>query len=319
MSLAETAPRQAVSSDSQSTETRQAGNGLDRRGPMRPAVLEPSRRRLSGRLAIGLFQVGDICALICGVIVSQRASTGWDIRLLAQLVGACAAPMILGMTGAYAFSRRQGLISQILTTSAAMGATLGAVALTLILGGRSQWAPEAIIQWSICNAVPLVGLHIIWWGLVRHWRASGRLTPNLIVVGATGAATRLINTLLESGDAHVLGLFDDRAARSPESVNGVPVLGGTKDLVGHRIMPYVDRLVISVPSKARQRVRELIERLQVLPNEIVLLLDRDDDGQESETISRIADVPLAHISGPPSNEVRALFKRAQDFLVGLLA
>jgi len=195
----------------------------------------------------------------------------------------------------------------------------GAAALVLIFSSSSSAVPRAFQLWALFGALPVLGLHILWWALVRRWRATGRLTPNIIVVGATGAASRLINSLLQSRDAHVLGLFDDRAARSPTTVEGVPVLGGTRDLMNHRIMPYVDRLVISVPSKARQRVRELIERLQVLPNEVVLLLDKDDDGQESDAISRIADVPLAHISGPPSNEVRALFKRLQDVVIGVLA
>jgi lipopolysaccharide/colanic/teichoic acid biosynthesis glycosyltransferase len=40
---------------------------------------------------------------------------------------------------------------------------------------------------------------------------------------------------------------------------------------------------------------------------------------EAAAISRIADVPLAHISGPPSNDVRALAKRIQALVIGALA
>jgi len=40
--------------------------------------------------------------------------------------------------------------------------------------------------------------------------------------------------------------FHDRKGRAPDSIRGVPMLGDTTALVGHRIMPYVDRVVITV-------------------------------------------------------------------------
>ena len=39
-------------------------------------------------------------------------------------------------------------------------------------------------------------------------------------------------------------------------------------------MPYVDRIVIAVPQNAQARVRQLIERLGVLPNEVMLFVDQ---------------------------------------------
>jgi polysaccharide biosynthesis protein PslA len=139
------------------------------------------------------------------------------------------------------------------------------------------------------------------------------------VVGATGAAERLIAAALKSREVNILGVFDDRAARRPKDLRGVPVLGGSEALLGHRVLPYVDRIVITVPAKAGERVRQLVERLRVLPNEIVLLLDGADPASEAEAIDRIADVPLARISGPPSDHGKALAKRVQDLAVGALA
>jgi Undecaprenyl-phosphate glucose phosphotransferase len=145
------------------------------------------------------------------------------------------------------------------------------------------------------------------------------LTPNIVVVGATGSAERLIKSMLASREANVLGVFDDRAARSPSALHGVPVLGDTQALLEHRIMPYVDRVVISVPSKARDRVGQLIERLRVLPNEITLLLDGEDEAHEAAAIERIAQMPLARISGPPADQARAFAKRVQDIVIGATA
>jgi hypothetical protein len=56
-------------------------------------------------------------------------------------------------------------------------------------------------------------------------------------------------------------------------VLGVPVLGDTGALIGHRIMPYVDRVIIAVNSTAQARVDQLVERLEVLPNPVSLFVD----------------------------------------------
>jgi exopolysaccharide biosynthesis polyprenyl glycosylphosphotransferase len=117
----------------------------------------------------------------------------------------------------------------------------------------------------------------------------------------------------------VLGVFDDRLGRAPADIAGVPVLGDTNALIGHPIMPYVDRLVITVSSVARSRVRQLVERLSVLPNEIMLFVDHDSEAGRAAALARIIDTPLARVSGEPSDERRALVKRLQDLAVGAVA
>src|SRR5690606_38826469 len=50
-----------------------------------------------------------------------------------------------------------------------------------------------------------------------------------------------------------------------------------------------------------------------------LLLEGEEAEREDAAFSRVLDVPLAYISGPPTNQTRAFVKRCQDVVVGLLA
>jgi Undecaprenyl-phosphate glucose phosphotransferase len=201
----------------------------------------------------------------------------------------------------------------------AFAAGLAATALALLPTlPLTQQAP-ALAAWTPWAAGLIGLLHGLWWWGVQRGRATGRLTPNIVVVGATPTANRLIGAALRARDVNVLGIFDDRLDRAPRDLQGVPVLGDTNTLVDHRIMPYVDRIVITVPSRARERVREVIERLRVLPNEITLLLDGEDAAYEAQALSRLADIPLAHISGPPAEHGRAFAKRLQDLVIGVPA
>ena len=114
-------------------------------------------------------------------------------------------------------------------------------------------------------------------------------------------------------------MFDDRLGRAPGEVCGVPVLGDTTALLDHRMMPYVDRVVITVSSQAQGRVRQLIERLRVLPNDVSLFLDIDGEAAPSAMLSRLAAAPLAQVSGARQDESRLFAKRVQDVVLGVLA
>jgi Undecaprenyl-phosphate glucose phosphotransferase len=292
----------------------------DRRGPMRPAALTPTRSRLTGWMLGVIFRLADATGLAAIAVAAAPLAVG-DLEtasLTPFLVGALVLLWSLSTMKAYAFARAEGLGRHLVRVAAGFG--LAALALELLLAGfrPAIVAPRPFGLWFLASFLAVYGLHALWWVLVRRWRANGRLTPNIVLVGATQNAERLIALALNSREAAVLGVFDDRAERIPPNVAGVPVLGDTGALLAHRIMPYVDRIVIAVPQNAQARVRQLIERLEVLPNELMLFIDQGPAGRAA-ALSRIAEAPLAPVSGAPSDERRALVKRAQDLVVGAAA
>lgn len=317
-------PAQAPSAAEQSqVETpavlAQLRDPADRRGPFRPKALVSSRARLQGWTVARFLQAADALALTAAAAALLLFPDTDPVSLVTATVGGVAVMGALSIFKAYDFQARESLGMQSVSVSGAfaMGAAFACMALLLISPHTSP--ADAFQVWAPIAWLGILGLHTAGWFAVRRWRASGRLTPNIVVVGATGAAERLVAAMLRTREANILGVFDDRAARSPRAIHGVPVLGDTQALLDHRIMPYVDRIVISVPSRARNRVGQLIERLRVLPNEITLLLDGEDEAHEAAAIHRIAHLPLARLSGPPTNHARALVKRAQDLAVGTLA
>jgi Undecaprenyl-phosphate glucose phosphotransferase len=184
-------------------------------------------------------------------------------------------------------------------------------------GPRAQWA--AWLVWAALVMVTLNGLHIGWSSIVARWRASGALTPNIVLVGATRHAEALIREALKRRDLNVLGIFDDRLARSPRAIEGVPVLGTADDLLTHKMTPYVDRIVLAIDPKAEARVRDLTARLRTLPNEVTLLVEPKDEAETRTALNRLAAAPLADVQGPVDDDRRAFNKRLQDLIFGLTA
>jgi len=294
---------------------------LDRRGPMRPAALSLARSRLTGWMLGAIFRAADVAALALIALAAAVTFSGGALTAAAFapfVVGAIILLWSLTSLHAYDFAPRESLGGHLTRLAAGFG--LAALGLALVLAGfrPATVAPHPFGLWFLTSFVLLGALHALWWAIVRRWRAAGRLTPNIMVVGATANAERLIKAAMQSGEAAVLGVFDDRADRIPSHMAGVPVLGDTEALVRHRIMPYVDRIVITVPQHANARVRQLIERLEALPNQVMLFVDQGEAGRAA-ALSRIVDAPLAPVAGAPSDERRALVKRLQDLVVGGLA
>ena len=320
---APTAAETVAAAAAAAVEPRPARRGRERRGPMRPETLASARRRSGGQTLAVTFRALDVVAVAALTLILFDSGTTAGLLASPMAHGApfviAAVTAIIGLRAclAYDFAHSETLSRHLLKVAAAFGAAglLGVVLLRL-------WAPEVALLselglWCVTTFVLVYLLHVWWWSVVRRWRADGRLVPNIVVVGATENAERLIDAALKTRDVHVLGIFDDRAARSPDQIRGVPVLGDTRALATHRLLPFVDRIVITVTPSAQARVRHLIDRLSPLPNPVTLLMELE--GYAGPTLQRLADAPLAYVSGRPEDEKRAMAKRLQDVGVGALA
>lgn len=148
-------------------------------------------------------------------------------------------------------------------------------------------------------------------------RRRGLFSETAILVGATDNARRLIAGNARSRELDIVGVFDDRTSRAPSDIEGVPVIGAIDDLLGWDQLPHIDRIIVSVTSDARGRVRGLIERLRILPQRVVLLLDLDGFGSEKQTLAQIARSPAAYVCGAPEDLRRAIVKRCGDIFFAL--
>jgi Undecaprenyl-phosphate glucose phosphotransferase len=295
----------------------------DRRGPLRPGQLASVRERSSGWGLSILFRGVD-AALIFGLtwyLFDLAVPAGLLGSPLSQgapfLMGAAMAVTALKGTRAYDFSHSEKLHKHLIKVAASFAAAGAVVAVALaVLAPRPELLTHAAL-WCAAVFVLTYLTHVWWWAIVRDWRRAGRLTPNIVIVGATPNAERLIASALATREVAVLGVFDDRLDRAPDEILGVPVLGTTAELMEHRLLPFVDRIVITVTPAAQARVRGLIDKLRVLPNAVTLLLD--DGFTAPKALSRLADAPLTLVSGRPEDQARALSKRAQDVVIGTAA
>ncbi len=306
-------------------QTEAPAGGAARRGPFRPEVWRNARERHASRLAAHYFRAFDVLAVTGVTLLCAWAAA--DAPLLQTplshaLPFALGALTVLGLMrslGRYRFVRGQKTTVHLASVAAITACGAGVALLTSWASGglTTQWS--ACLVWAGLTLIVLNALHTGFSDVVARWRASGALTPNIVLVGATRHAEALIREALKRRDLNVLGIFDDRLARSPRAIEGVPVLGTADDLLSHRMTPYVDRIVLAIDPRAEARVRELNGRLQTLPNEVTLLVEPKDESETRKALNRLAAAPLADVQGPVDDDRRAFNKRVQDLLLGLVA
>jgi polysaccharide biosynthesis protein PslA len=209
--------------------------------------------------------------------------------------------------------------------------TMGALALALpfgvVVGGMaaiSSGRPllEGCFEASLLVMVAglcVIVVHFLASILVRSLSAAGLFSLNIVIVGATKAAEKLVADANMSGDLNIVGIFDDRLARAPKEIGGVQVIGDLDALMSWQHLPSVDRVIVTVSSAAQSRVKHLVEKLRGMPNKLVLAIDMQGFDSDGTTIGRIGNQPVAYVSGAPEDAKRAFWKRVQDIGIGSLA
>lgn len=287
---------------------------------------EPRRTSLPSRglhvdpgLPVKLIQVTDW--LIVAAAAQFAAMWGAGAGLLELSIGQASAFIAaalalkggLWLTDYYRFSP-----ARIRPERGMGGLALGAIAGVLI---ANAFAPDARGAAALAATLPfaamlLAGVHaaLAVWISAAHRR--GLFAENIVLIGATDAAQRLVARAAKSGEARIVAVVDDRTRRSPAQVGAAPVIGTVDDLLAWDGLPNVDRIVITVTQKAEARVRSMIERLRVAPNRVDLLLDFETQAVRGRRVERFGGAAVACVSGRPHNHRRALVKRTQDLVLG---
>lgn len=296
-----------------------------RRGPFRPNQLVTTRHRRSGDISVRLFKFTDFMAVLFFTAIAALLVAPEGYRRVALgdslpfMVMAASALWLLNAFELYRFNRKDTLWLHLGRLLGVFASAYGLGLLTSRLAIHIPYVTQAIHYWMGSSVAFFCLLHMLWFHMVSRWRDTGKLTPNIVIVGATKHAQKLIETALEQRNVNILGVFDDRHARATEDLYGVPILGGISTLMGHKITPFVDQIVIAIDPSAKARVKSIIEKLRALPNEVSLLVDIETESQRAAALSRMADLPLARVSGIAEDERKAFFKRVQDLIIGTVA
>ncbi|MBL4617908.1 MAG: exopolysaccharide biosynthesis polyprenyl glycosylphosphotransferase [Robiginitomaculum sp.] len=287
-------------------------------------TIPPTSSRVAKAFALRLFQAVDFVVLVAVALYIFNSVSPLPLGMAPFAISAqfVLAPFLvaagLAICNSYNFAHNEKLTAHWGKTICGLIVGAGFSSLLAVMSQLPLAEMSGLIMVLSVSSLAILALHANYMALITSWTRSGALATNVVMVGATPNAQKLIEENSATGELNVAGIFEDRAARSPKQVSGVPVIGNVDDLLKWEHLPNIDRIIITVTSTATTRVRAMIDRLRGLPQDLVLFVDMGNFNPQQTSLAKIANAPMAFISGGQTNEMRIFTKRLQDVVFASL-
>ena len=288
-------------------------------------ITVPKRQTNMSALRFG-FQGLDVI-LVCAIIaigiwngydgVNNR---GTMAAVAASVLGSVIFIAGLFVSSAYRFNATESLSAHLKTVAIASFSALG-VWLTVALIIRPEtFLPDALAKAGLGAIVLLTLLHALYYIQIRRLHLRSALSPTIVMLGATESARRIIEENAKTKELNILAIFDDRMARAPHNIHGVPVIGTVEDLLEWDALPYINRIVVTLPAMANKRKQDFVDRVRLLPNRIAFVVDEFETlNHVQQRVSEIAEISLRDVTGNPKSGRHTALKRLLDIGISATA
>jgi Undecaprenyl-phosphate glucose phosphotransferase len=276
---------------------------------------------VSPAVVVGLLRLADAAVVLLAAIAAYltRFHTFEEFGTLEVYAGVLAvllATNIFQLAGLYAFPQMTNLFLQ----SGRILLAWAAVTLSLLALGFMTKAPLVdtsrlwVGLWFVYGFFGLFTARLVLKHQIQRWQAGGRLTRNLVIVGAGEHGQRLIEHLGRHGDTaeRVIAVFDDRRERVPSSIDGLPVLGGVDDLLVFARQNAIDQVIVALPWDAENRLLALMKKLRSLPVDVRLCPDMIGFHLPHRQVTHVGGVPMLNVFEKPLAGWNYIVKSFED-------
>ena len=283
-----------------------------------------TRTPVSPRIVSGAVRAVDAgVVLACAVLAYAAWLAGgrgavehyYPVVLVAILLQA----NIFHIAGLYRFESFTNLAYQIGRAAVAWSLVfLLLIAVAFLTKTSDQFSRGWTLIWFASGLACLTALRIALYLRIRRWIAEGRLTRNIAIVGAGEHGARLVHHLnaLRGGDTRVVGIFDDRADRVPDVIEGYPLAGTIDTLLRFARAHRVDQIIVALPWSAEERLLEILQRLRELPVDVRLSPDMIGFRLAHASFGRLGAIPVIDVFRKPLSDWKLLSKDIEDRLLG---
>jgi len=201
----------------------------------------------------------------------------------------------------------------------ASGAALGLWLTAALIYKPDTFLPDALAKAGLLATAMIVILHTIYHYKIHREHERGALAPTIVMLGATESARRLIEENAKTRELNILAIFDDRISRAPLNIHGVPIVGRIEDLLDWDSLPYIDRIVVTLPGMAEQRKLQFIEQVRLLPNRLAFVVDEFENlNHVQQRLSQIAEIGMREFTGKPKTGQQIVLKRFVDISISAI-
>lgn len=301
--------------------------GKDRRKQRQTTTdLNVQKRRIDGyglRLLLKFADITWITAIITLVLWNAYIGTNNHSVIAPIAAGCVGAAAFIGMLlcmESYRFVPAENYIEHLKRIAVASASALG-LWLTFALTIRpATFLPDTLALSGLIATMGLFGLHTLYYIHTRRLHKASALTPNIVMLGVTDSARRLIEENSRTRELNIVAIFDERLSRTPHDIHGVPVVGKINDLLTWEDLPYIDRIVVTLPGIAQERKKQFIEKIRLLPNRIAFVVDEFENlDHVQQRLSQIAAIDMRDFGHTSISNLHTVLKRGVDIVLSGIA
>jgi len=284
-------------------------------------------RRIHQQISVlgSLYRLADAAAVAGGLSLAGWVAAYPQVELiLAGAVAIVVHGLVAELGGMYrswrGVSSDREAYASLGTWCLACG-VLGALA---IASGRLATLPHLLLGvWFLATALLLVLHHGLLRTAQRSFWLRGMHTRNCAIVGITDLGIQLAQNILDTPELglKLAGYYDDRPPeRSPPLPPGLKRrIGDVEDLVADARAGFIDRIYITFPMRAEDRIRGVLARLADTTASVYIVPDFFVFQMLHSRWTDIGGLPAVSVFENPLYGVDGIFKRIFDLLVaGLL-
>ncbi|CAM3656436.1 exopolysaccharide biosynthesis polyprenyl glycosylphosphotransferase [Litorimonas haliclonae] len=227
---------------------------------------------------------------------------------------------LLFMNRAHRFRPTETFIKHLKTVLLASAGAIGVWLTFALILRPDSFLPDALAKAGLAATALLLALHSLYYAETRRLHEKGALSPTIVMLGATESARRIIEENAKTRELNILAIFDDRLTRAPLNIHGVPVVGRVEDLLAWDKLPFVNRIVVTLPSMAEERKQAFVNEVRLLPNRIAFVVDEFETlNHVQQRVSEIAEISMRDVSGAEKSGRHLAIKRFVDVFISSVA
>jgi FlaA1/EpsC-like NDP-sugar epimerase len=216
--------------------------------------------------------------------------------------------------GSYRFDRLRLFRDQALRLTGAWITVLLTLATLAYLTQSTEVSPRGwMVAWFFAALAGMLLARALAAKRIAAWYRSGRLARRIAVVGAGEKGSKLVWYLqsLPAEDVTVVGIYDDRTARVPRDIAGVPISGSIEMLLEVSRRDALDMIVIALPGEAEERLSTMLRTLEGAPAEVKFCPDSIGTKLPKLGLDYVGDLGLINVTKPRNAGMRRMFERGE--------
>lgn len=154
----------------------------------------------------------------------------------------------------------------------------------------------------------------------RRLVARGYGLTRVLILGAGVIGKKVKDRIVSHPEIgfHLIGFIDDNPALKGTSVDGVPVLGTTRELVPLIKLHKIEEVFLAVPSMPQSRVMNLVVQCETTRVDFKIVSNIFEMITSHVKIDEVEDIPVIKLQNGHLPPAQALAKRTLDITVALL-